>query len=129
MSDSYHAIYDAVRSRISGGNVGDVVAEACRQAFDISHTRAILQEQFCSTAMEMARPSVLFKPTLSIDGDMWCALLGASLAEGLAGFGKTPHDAMAAFDVAFYKQRTPAAIRLESMREAKAAHGQFGVGA
>lgn len=127
--DSYQPIYDAVRSRISGGNVGDVVAEACRQAFDISHTRAILQEQFYATAMEMARPSVLFKPTLGADGDMWCALLGENLQEGVAGFGKTPAEAMLAFDTAFYKERTPAAIRLESMRKHLVENGQFGVGA
>jgi hypothetical protein len=111
--DSYQPIYDAVRSRISGGNVGDVVAEACRQAFDISHTRAILQEQFCATAMEMARPSVLYKPTLMADGDMWCVLLGENLQVGIAGFGKTVCEAMTAFDQAFYKERTPAAIRQE----------------
>lgn len=106
--DSYQAIYDAVRSKISGGNVSEAVAEACRNAFDISHTRAILQEQFCATAMEMARPSVLFKPQLSADGDMWCALLGDNLQVGVAGFGKTPADAMLAFDSAFFKERTPA---------------------
>lgn len=127
--DSYQAIYDAVRSRISGGNVGEIVADACRNAFDISHTRAILQEQFCSAAMEMARPCVLFKPTLMADGDMWIALLGEDLQSGVAGCGKTPSDAMIAFDQAFYKQRTPAAIRLESMREHLIANGQFGAGA
>lgn len=129
MSDSYQAVYDAVRSRISGGNIGDVVERVCRDAFDMGMTRQILQEQFCATAMEMARPSVLFKPTLSVEGDMWCALLGDDLVSGLAAFGKTPESAMLAFDTAFYKERTPAAIRLESMREAKASHGQFGVGA
>lgn len=127
--DSYQAIYDAVRSRISGGNISDAVERVCRDAFDMGNTRVILQEQFCATAMEMARPSVLFKPTLSIDGDQWCALLGDDLVSGLAGFGKTPADAMAAFDTAFYKQRTPAAVRLESMRENLIANGQFGVGA
>jgi hypothetical protein len=129
MSDSYQAIYDAVRSKISGGNIGDVVERVCRDAFDMGNMRAILTEQFCSTAIEMARPSVLFKPTLTEDGDMWCALLGDDLASGLAGFGRTPADAMTAFDQAFYKQRTSTAIRLESMLEAKAANSQFGVGA
>lgn len=123
--DSYQPIYDAVRSRISGGNVGDVVAEACRQAFDISHTRAILQEQFCATAMEMARPSVLYKPTLMADGDMWCALLGEDLQVGVAGFGATPADAMTAFDQAFYKERTPTAIRIQKDREPRTAAGSL----
>jgi len=29
-----------------------------------------------------------------LDGDMWCALLGKDLQEGLAGFGKTPKRAL-----------------------------------
>jgi hypothetical protein len=109
--DSYQPIYDAVRSRISGGNVGEIVADACRNAFDISHMKSMLLQDFSIAAQEMARPSVLFKPVLSIDGSNWCALLGENLVEGVAGFGETPHAAMEAFDQAFYKQKTPAAIR------------------
>jgi hypothetical protein len=122
--DSYQAIYDAVRSKISGGNVGEIVADACREAFDISHMRAILQEQFCASAMEMARPCVLFKPALLQDGDMWCVLLGENLQEGIAGFGATVAEAMTNFDQAFYKERTPSAIR-----QARIDNSQFGVGA
>ncbi len=32
MSDTYQAIYDAVRSRISGGNISDAVESAMRDA-------------------------------------------------------------------------------------------------
>jgi hypothetical protein len=124
MSDSYQAIYDAVRSKISGGNIGDVVAEACRSAFDISHMKAMLQQDFSIAAQEMARPCVLFKPTLTIDGDKWCALLGDDLVGGLAAFGKTPYEAMLNFDQAFYKERTPSANQQERTDNA-----QFGVGA
>lgn len=114
MSDSYQAIYDAVRSRISGGNVGDIVADACRNAFDISHIMQLLHQDFSIAAGEMGRPAVVFKPTLSIDGNMWCALLGENLATGLAGFGSTPAEAMQNFDIAFYKQQTPAALKSRS---------------
>ena len=109
--DSYQPIYDAVRSRISNGDIGSVVRDVAFQQFDISHMKQILLQDFSIAAQEMARPSVLFKPTLSADGDMWCALLGDNLQDGVAGFGKTPHDAMHAFDQAFYKERTPAAVR------------------
>lgn len=122
MSDSYQAIYDAVRSRISGGNIGEVVSEVARQSFDISFTRQILQEAFASAAFavetagyEHKRPSSVFRPTLSADGDMWCALLGENLQEGVAGFGKTPAEAMTAFDIAFLNERTPAAHRAEQV--------------
>ncbi len=122
--DSYQPIYDAVRSRISGGNVSEAVAHACRQAFDVSHTVAIIQQEFCIAAGEMVRPSVVYKPTLIADGDMWCVLLGEDLQTGVAGFGKTVAEAMTAFDQAFYKEQTPDAIR-----QARIDNGQFGVGA
>ena len=135
MTDSYQAIYDAVRSRISGGNVGDVVERAAREAFDISHFVARLQEQMYCVADHMQRPSVLFRPLLSADGTKWCALYGENLQEGVAGFGDTPDEAMRDFDQAWWKERTPVAARQikaiqdEERREEAAANGQFGVGA
>jgi hypothetical protein len=111
--DSYQPIYDAVRSRISSVNTHDAVERACREAFDMGNLRQILIQDFCIAAGEMARPSVVYKPTLMADGNMWCALLGENLQVGVAGFGATPAEAMTAFDQAFYKERTPDAIRLQ----------------
>lgn len=111
MSDSYQAIYDAVRSRISGGDIGQAVRDAAFQAFDISFAREIVQQELCYAASQAARPSVLYRPTLSADGSHWCALLGDNLQEGVAGFGETPAEAMAAFDAAFLAERTPAMRR------------------
>lgn len=106
--DAYQPIYDAVRSRISGGNVAEAVADVARQSFDISMTVAILSQEFSIAAYyqrkageESARPSVLFAPALSLDGDKWCALYGENLQEGVAGFGDSPDEAMRAFDVAW----------------------------
>lgn len=128
--DSYQPIYDAVRSRI--GNVdGSVVAEAVERAFDIGWQKQHLQEAIHIVSNEMTRPSVLYRPTLSADGDTWCALLGENLQVGVAGFGKTPAEAMTAFDQAFWNERTAAAIKIaeEERREEAEANGQFGVGA
>lgn len=50
---------------------------------------------------EHVRPSVIFKPRLFIDGNEWCALYGVNLAEGVAGFGDSPENAMHAFDCAW----------------------------
>lgn len=44
------------------------------------------------------RPSAVFRPSLSVDGNQWCALYGANLQEGVAGFGDSPADAMWDFD-------------------------------
>lgn len=105
MSDSYQAIYDAVRSRISGGNVGEIVADACRNAFDISHMKAILQQDFSVAAQEMARPCVLFKPELKFDRDVWEVTLGDIYATGA-----TPAEAMSSFDQVFYKGKPKAVV-------------------
>ena len=111
MTDTYQAIYDGVRSRISNGDVGGVVREVAAQSFDIGFQKAHLQEAIHMVANEMMRPSVVYRPSLTADGTAWCALLGENLQVGVAGFGDTPAEAMAAFDLEFWKGRTPAAIR------------------
>ena len=102
MSDTYQAVYDAVRSRISNGNVGDVVRDIAFQAFDLGHVRALAQEQIGIVGYEMARPSVLFRPELTQDGNAWLAIYG-DLPTGCVGVGDTPADAMADFDKVWYR--------------------------
>lgn len=113
MSD-YQAIYDAVRSRISGGNIGEVVSDAARQAFDISHTVACLYQDFSlaaqhltEAALQHQRPSAVYRPQLSLDGNQWCALYGDNIQEGIAGFGDTPELAMRQFDEEWLKAIPP----------------------
>ncbi len=104
MSDSYQAIYDAVRSRISNGDVGDAVSRAASSAFDISNVVCRMIESQYIVRDEMTRASVLFRPALFQDGTQWCAMYGENLQEGVAGFGDTPEKAMLAFDAAWAKQ-------------------------
>jgi len=117
MSD-YQAIYDAVRSRISGGNIGSIVAEIARNAFDFGHVAVRAQEQVYYIANEMVRPSVLFRPTVVPDGSKWSALYGENLMEGVSGFGDTPEEAMRDFDKSWWKQKTPTAVLAEAKDEA-----------
>lgn len=44
----------------------------------------------------------VLKPKVTKDGDMWCALYGDNLMEGVAGFGETPAKALLDFEVAMY---------------------------
>lgn len=111
MSDSYQAIYDAVRSRISNGDVGSAVADAARQAFDISHLTSAVAQEYVAAAQEQQRPSVLFRPALSIDGNQWCALYGEDLQSGVAGFGDSAAQAMADFDRAWFAKLAVAGRR------------------
>lgn len=107
MSDSYQAVYDAVRSRMHGDFAG-AVQSAARGAFEgFSYVPQHMQQEVYVVSGEMTRPSVLFRPSIQIDGDHWCALYGANLQEGVAGFGDSPGAAMRAFDEAWNAKLKP----------------------
>jgi hypothetical protein len=101
MSDAYQAAFDAVRSRMSNVDVGGAIESAMRD-MNIPHYFEMAGHSAQSAAAaiqeESTRPSVLFRPKLSIDGNQWCALLGEDLQSGCAGFGDTPSAAMLDFD-------------------------------
>jgi hypothetical protein len=52
----------------------------------------------CQTEELRQAPHVLMRPRLSIDGNMWCALYGENVQDGVAGFGGSPEEACADFD-------------------------------
>ena len=52
---------------------------------------------------EYARPCMVLRPSLSIDGNMWCALHGENLQDGVAGFETSPAEAYADFDQAWHR--------------------------
>lgn len=52
-------------------------------------------------------PSAVYRPAIYIDGNKWCALYGADLMAGVAGFGDSPAEAMAEFDKAWVTTLQP----------------------
>ncbi len=72
---------------------------------DSAAVAAIFVQQISSVSFDIGhhytKPSVLYRPTLSVDGNQYCALLGQDLQSGVAGFGDTAEAAMADFDKAF----------------------------
>lgn len=114
MIDTYQAIYDGVRSRMSNGDVGAAVSDAALRCFDLGYLKEHAQQEVYRVSGEWTRPSVLYRPALSADGNKWCALLGDNLQDGIAGFGDTAAEAMTAFDMAFWNERTPASARQDS---------------
>ena len=76
---------------------------------DVSNDAYLARMAIVEAAAFASSPAVLYRPTLSADGDQWCALLGDNLQTGVAGFGETPDAAMQAFNAAFYSERTPGA--------------------
>jgi hypothetical protein len=104
MSD-YQAIYDAVRSRIHGGNIDDAVFRAVQNA-GLDHAAEMVKRSWQEAAWETMRPSVLFKPSVELDGNAWIALYGSNIQEGVVGTGDSPDEAMRAFDAEWGKKYT-----------------------
>jgi len=75
---------DSEVARLAIGNA----AEMCRQHF----------QELCG---EWTLPSILYRPSLSLDGDKWIALYGENIQEGVVGIGDSPIAAMHAFDLAW----------------------------
>lgn len=67
-------------------------------------TASILQEaavEELQRARKRNAPHMLLQPEIFQDGNAWCALFGRDIAVGVTGWGDTPEEAMAAFDVAW----------------------------
>jgi hypothetical protein len=99
--DSYQAVFDAVRSKISGGDVDSAIRSAISD-MNLSHYVDQVMLAYKEALAEQMRPCILLRPELKIDGDRWCALYGENLQDGIAGFGKSPSDAMHDFDKAYH---------------------------
>lgn len=101
MSDTYQAVYDAVRSRIGGADIGSAI-ESVMRGENIGHYFQQACYELQNSAVEHGRPCVVFKPTLTQDGNAWLAVLG-DLPTGVVGCGDSPAQAMAAFDKNWYE--------------------------
>lgn len=74
---------------------------------DISNDAYIVRSAICEMTAQWGRPSVLYRPALSVDGNMYCALYGDDLVQGVAGFGETAEAAMIDFDKNWYGKKAP----------------------
>lgn len=101
MNDTYQPIYDAIRSRIGGCDVGQAISDGVNSA--LGFMMPAVQDQFQALIADHRRPSVLFRPEIAKDGNAWIALLGDNLQVGVVGVGDTPEEAMLDFDKSWYK--------------------------
>ncbi len=69
---------------------------SCEQAVLNAQFKAAVEAQI--TERSKRDPSVLMRPGLFFDGNRWCALYGANMQDGVAGFGDSPAAAMNDFD-------------------------------
>lgn len=97
--------------RFTASPMHDKVQELERELAAVTAERDALRAALAEAEKEepvawlrQDRPSVLFRPHLSIDGNQWCALYGDNLQDGVAGFGDSPEAAMRDFDQAWSKK-------------------------
>lgn len=64
-------------------------------------------------------PSAVRRPHLAIRSGVWVALLGESVAKGIAGFGATVEAALSAFDQQYFKAIHPPEMTAAPARIAK----------
>ena len=65
---------------------------------DISNDAYLARMAIVEAAAFVAAPHARMRPSIFPDGNMWCALYGEDLQNGVAGFGATPAEACADFD-------------------------------
>ena len=99
MSD-YQATYDAIRSRIQQFD-GHALKDEILNKMDISYYSQNIQNEIMYVVGQYNKPSSIYRPSLSIDGNKWCALYGDNLQDGVAGFGDSPQEAMDDFNINF----------------------------
>jgi hypothetical protein len=91
-------------------------------ASSVAHWSEMAKAAIDSAAAQYERPSVMFKPRLSVDGNQWCAMYGDNLQDGVAGFGDSPANAMWDFDRNF-SAKLPANKADSRAEEVLRAHG------
>ncbi len=72
---------------------------------DISNDMYIIRAIIAEAAGFLQAPHTRMRPRIYPDGNMWCALYGENLQEGVAGFGATPALACEDFDRNWCHQR------------------------
>lgn len=123
MSDSYQAIYDATRSKIDYCDAGQAIRYAIESQLDLSVAQSRILEAIGMVTNELQRPSVVYRPRVYADGDMWCALYGDNMQSGVCGFGKTPSEACDEFDKAWWRSSPPPCDRSGNSAIASATGG------
>jgi len=66
-----------------------------------------LDETLQGIISELGKPHRFLRPELFRDGNKWCALYGADLQAGIAGFGDSPADAIEAFNREYIRKIDP----------------------
>ena len=84
---------------------------------DYATTSVEEMEHYC--VEHPGSPSAVRRPQLFVRGDLWIALLGPNVEEGIVGIGSTVWAALRAFDVQYLAGQRPPNERISSSIKAR----------
>jgi hypothetical protein len=67
----------------------------------VDYAAAAVEQMKLYCAAHPESPSAVRRPQLFVRGDLWIALLGSSLEDGIVGIGPTVAEALRAFDAQY----------------------------
>ena len=85
------------------------------------HALAAMEQMELYYQAHPGSPSAVRRPRLFVRGDLWVALLGPSVEEGIVGIGPTVTAALRAFDAQYLAGLRPPAKTIENYRSARSA--------
>lgn len=85
------------------------------------HALAAMEQMELYCQAHPGSPSAVRRPRLFVRGDLWVALLGPSVEEGIVGIGPTVTAALRAFDAQYLAGLRPPPKTIENYRSARSA--------
>jgi hypothetical protein len=87
----------------------------------VDHAIAAMEQMELYCQAHPGSPAAVRRPRLFVRGDLWIALLGPTVEEGIVGIGPTVTAALRAFDAQYLAGLRPAAEVIENYRAARSA--------
>ena len=87
----------------------------------VDPTLAAMEQMELYRALHPRSPAAVRRPQLRIRGDLWIALLGPNVEEGIVGIGPTVEAALSAFDAQYLAGLRPPAAANRTRRSLRRA--------
>jgi hypothetical protein len=86
------------------------------------HALAAMEQMELYCEAHPGSPSAVRRPRLFVRGELWIALLGPSVEEGIVGIGSTITAALRAFDAQYLAGLRPPTERISDSRAGRSAY-------
>jgi hypothetical protein len=98
-------------------------SQVSRGSHTINYAVAAMEQMELYCAAHPSSPAAVRRPRLFVRGELWIALLGPSVEEGIVGIGPTVTAALRAFDAQYLAGLRPSARTIDgpSQRHASSA--------